>query len=424
MAELPGDGRGGPEAGAGRAGPEPNDDRGGHEPSDGRGGRGGPARWRRPAVVATAGVLVVAVTAGGITVALASRRGAAGHGSAGAIQVATAPVVRTDLVNSIQVNGSLGYAGSFTVVNQIQGTAYTALPQPGQTVRRGHRLYEVDGSPVILFYGSRPAWRDLSLGVADGPDIAQLDANLIALGYASAADLTVSDTFTYGTLYAVERWQAALGLAVTGTVAAGQIAYAPGPLRVTTVTPALGGAAQPGTAVLTATSPDPVVDAALPVAQEYLVAQGNQVSVTLPDGTTTVGGVVASVSRVATTGSGGSSDGSSPGASGGSSGGGGANGSGSGPTVQLTVRLSRPGAAGNLDQAPVTVNIVSARASNVLAVPVNALVALAGGGYAVEIRHGSAQHLVSVHTGLFGNSMVQVSGTGLSPGTLVQVPAS
>ena len=121
---------------------------------------------------------------------------------------------------------------------------------------------------------------------------------------------------------------------------------------MTTVTPALGGAAQPGAAVLTATSPDPVVDAALPVAQEYLVAEGNQVSVTLPDGTTTVGGVVASVSRVATTGSGGSSDGSSPGASGGSSGGGGANGSGSGPTVQLTVRLSRPGAAGNLDQAP------------------------------------------------------------------------
>ena len=110
--------------------------------------------------------------------------------------------------------------------------------------------------------------------MTDGPDVAQLDANLIALGYASAADLTVSDTFTDATFYAVERWQAALGLPVTGTVAAGQVAYAPGPLRVTTVTPTLGVPAQPGAAVLTATSPDPVVDAALPVAQEYLVATG------------------------------------------------------------------------------------------------------------------------------------------------------
>ena len=224
----------------------------------------------------------------------------------------------------------------------------------------------------------------------------------------------------------MERWQAALGLAVTGTVPAGLVAYAPGALRVTTVTPALGGTAQPGAAVLTATSPDPIVEAGLPVAQEYLVAQGDQVSVTLPDGTTTVGGVVASVSRVATAGFGGPSDGSSPGPGGGSSGSGSSGGSGaagSGATVELTVRLARP-AAVNLDQAPVTVNIVSARATGVLAVPVNALVALADGGYAVDVVHGSAQHLVGVHTGLFGNSLVQISGSGLSAGTLVQVPAS
>jgi hypothetical protein len=390
-----------------------------------RGGRGRSGR-RRAGLLAVAAVLVVGGAVAGTTVALVARRAPAGHG--GSIRVATAWVVRTDLVNTIQVGGSLAYAGSFAVVDQLQGTAYTALPQPGQAVRRGQRLYEVDGRPVILFYGARPAWRDLSFGVTDGPDVAQLDANLIALGYARVTDLTVSDTFTDATFYAVERWQAAWGLPVTGTVAAGQVAYAPGPLRVTGVTPVLGGPAQPGTAVLTATSPDPIVEAGLPVAQEYLVAPGDQVSVTLPDGTTTVSGVVASLSRVATAGSGGPSDGSTPGPSaGGSSGGGGSGGTGSsgtGATVQLIVRLARPAAAGNLDQAPVTVNIVSARARDVLAVPVNALVALAGGGYAVEVPHAGAQHLVGVRTGLFASTLVQVTGDGLRPGTPVVVPAS
>jgi hypothetical protein len=397
-----------------------------------RGGRGRPVR-RRTGLAAVAGVLVAAGAAAGITAAVSARQGPASHGSGAA--VATARVVRTDLTNTIQVSGSLGYAGSFTVVNELQRTAYTALPQPGQVVSRGQRLYEVDGGPVILFYGIRPEWRDLAPGVTDGPDVAQLDANLIALGYASAADLTVSDTFTDATFYAVERWQAALGLPVTGTVAAGQVAYAPGPLRVTTVTAGLGVPAQPGAAVLTATSPDPVVEAALPVAQEYLVAKGDPVSVTLPDGTTTASGVVASVSRVATAAPGGPSDGSpsgpSAGGSGGSSGGGGSGGAGSGggsggtgATVQMLVRLAHPGAAGNLDQAPVIVNIISARARNVLAVPVNALVALAGGGYGVEVIHGAGQHLVGVRTGLFGGTLVQVSGTGLGPGTPVAVPAS
>ena len=147
-------------------------------------GPGGPVRWRRAGLLIGAACWSPPVPWPGPPRCWPPG-GAAGHG--GRIQVATARVVRTDLVNTIQVGGSLAYAGSFTVVDQLQGTAYTALPPPGQVVRRGQRLYEVDGHPVILFYGARPAWRDLSSGVAGGPDVAQLDANLIALGYASAA---------------------------------------------------------------------------------------------------------------------------------------------------------------------------------------------------------------------------------------------
>jgi hypothetical protein len=382
------------------------------------------------------------VVAGGAAAGLIAATSGAATGSSGeqardVHRLATAPVVRTDLTNTVQVGGALGFAGSYTVANQMPGTAYTALPAPGQVRRRGQHLYEVDGSPVILLYGPRPEWRDLYLGVTPGPDVAQLDANLIALGYATATTLTVSDTFTAATSFAVQRWQAGLGLTVTGVVPAGQLAYAPGPLRVASLDVTLGAAAQPGTAVLAATSARPVVSAALPVGQEYLVHRGDRVSVTLPDGTSTVPGVVTGISRVASAGPGGAGPGGSgsgggagapspgPPANGGPGGGGsgGPGGPGSTDTVQLTIRLAHPRAARGLDQAPVTVNIVSARASGVLAVPVSALVALAGGGYAVQVVSGGAAHLTGVHTGLFSSSLVQVAGPGLRAGLNVEVPA-
>lgn len=367
-------------------------------------------------------LLVLGVATGGLAMTLAGRPAAA---AGNVTRLTTAPVVRAGLVNTVQVSGSLGYAGSVTVVNQTAGTAYTALPQPGQVVRRGGRLYEVDGSPVFLLYGGRPEWRALAVGVTPGPDVAQLDRNLIALGYATAATLTVSHSYTDATAYAVARWQEAGRLPVTGTVPLGQVVYAPGALRVTAVSAGLGGPAVAGGTVLTATSDRPVVTAQLPVSQEYLVRRGNRVTVTLPDGTTTTPGVVTSVSAVASAGGGGAASGASPGASSGPPGSGssGGGGSGSSDTVPVTVRLAHPRLAGHLDQAPVTVNIVSARARNVLAVPVNALVALAGGGYAVQVVQGRSAHLTAVRTGLFGSTLVQVSGAGLHPGVRVEVPA-
>jgi len=371
-------------------------------------------RRRRRATVMAAPVVAAGVTVGVVLGVPALRPG---HPAAApAVAVAYAPVVRADLTNTVQVSGSLGYAGSYTIVNQAQGTAYTGLPAVGTTIRRGQQLYAVDGAPITLFYGGTPEWRALFAGVTPGRDVAQLNRNLMALGY--GAGLSDSEYFTGATAYAVELWQAARGLPVTGTVPLGQVAYAPGLLRITGVTPVLGSPPQPGTSVLTATSPVPVVIAQVPVGQEYLVKAGDIVTVTLPDGVTTTPGVVTSIASVAS--SGGGSSGAAPGPSPGP-------GSGSGSsqdTVQMTVRLTHPGAAGRLDQAPVSVNIISARVRDVLAVPVSALVALAGGGYAVEVVHGSAGRLVAVQTGLFSQTLVQVSGPGLAAGQRVEVPSS
>ena len=378
------------------------------------------AARRRRAVAAGVPVLAAGATAAAFigAYALHPRQQAAAAANAG---TSTARVVRTDLANTVQVTGALGYRGSFGVSNEATGTAYTALPGAGAVIRRGQRLYEVDGSPVTLFYGARPAWRELSEGVLPGPDVAQLDRNLIALGYGSY--LTVGDYYTAATAYAVELWQQAVGLPVTGFVPLGQVAFAPGPLRITSVAPVLGSPPQPGALVLTATTTDPVVTAQLPVTQEYLVRRGEQVTVTLPDGVTTTPGTVTAISSVATSsggGGGGGGGGSDPSAQ---------PGQGSGnstETVALTVRLTDPPAAGNFDQAPVSVNIVSARASNVLAVPVSALLARSPGRYVVEVAGpGNTRRYVPVTPGIFDDTtgLVQVTGA-LAPGQRVVVASS
>jgi len=95
-------------------------------------------------------------------------------------------------------------------------------------------------------------------------------------------------------------------------------------------------------------------------------------------------------------------------------------------TVPVTVTLTHPSAAGSLDQAPVTVNITTATAHNVLAVPVTALLAQASGGYDVEVAGpGNTRRWVPVTPGIFDDAdgLVQVTGA-LTPGERVVVAAS
>jgi peptidoglycan hydrolase-like protein with peptidoglycan-binding domain len=371
-----------------------------------------PARRRGRRAVTITGVFVAAgaLVAAGI---VAGRDGGGGDGGAPAARVTTAAVVRTDLTSTTQVTGTLGFAGSVTVYGNTSGAQFTWVPLPGQVIRRGQRLYEVDGRAIPLLFGRRPEWRTLSVGVLPGPDVAQLEANLVRLGYADRSVLTIDQHYTWHTAAALRRWQTALGVTVTGALAPGDVAYAPGPLRVTQVAAKLGGAPQPGQPVVTGTTTVRQVSAPLPVTLQHLVHAGDPVSVTMPDGSSTVRGVVVSIGHVA-----------SAAASGNQSQGGPSPGGEAPATVTLSVRLFNPRAGGGVDAAPVTVNITSARARHVLAVPVSALVALAGGGYAVEVVHRVARRLVAVQTGLFANTRVQVSGRGLTGGTQVQVPAS
>jgi multidrug efflux system membrane fusion protein len=57
----------------------------------------------------------------------------------------------------------------------------------------------------------------------------------------------------------------------------------------------------------------------------------------------------------------------------------------------------------------------------VLAVPVGALLALAEGGYGLEVVRGGTSAVVAVDTGMFADGKVEVSGGGIAEGTVVGV---
>jgi hypothetical protein len=350
---------------------------------------------------------IVVVVAGAL---LAWRAGvfapAASSGSAqqGAPAPATAAVTRQDLSATTPVTATLGYARSYTVRGQGGGTL-TWLPPAGRVIRRGQVLYKTgNGSPVVLLYGGVPAWRTLDEGIT-GQDVTQLNHDLVKLGYAGRAEIVALgwDYYSWETAYGVQRLEEHLGISSPpGSLSLGQVVFEPAALRVATVPGSLGGPASGP--VLTATSNRHVVKIPLDASQQSEVKAGDTVSITLPDGTTTPG-VVSSVGTVATS-----------------------SGSGGGPatTISVQVTLTDPGAAGTLDQAPVTVNITTASVKNILAVPVGALLARSPAGYVVEVAGpGNTRRYVPVRPGIFDDTagLVQVTGA-LAPGQRVVVPAT
>ena len=375
------------------------------------------------AVAAGAGALVGALVAGAVTAVSASGSDSTATSPGGSGPVATAAVVRTSIASTVQVGGSIGYDGAYTIaVPGGGGGVYTWLPAPGEVITQDQPAYSVSNEPVPLLYGSVPAYRAFSAGMSDGTDVSELTRDLIALGY--GAGLTQSSHYSSATAAAVERWQRAVGLPATGKISLGQVVFEPGPIRVTSVTPfpgaPVGGA---GGTVLTATGTTPIVSVDLDVSEEYLVKPGDTVSVVLPNGTSTVGGRIKTVGSVATcpggsgVGTGSSSSGQSACSSAGSN-------SSSSPTVAVTITLDRTPPGASLDQAPVNVDITTQKADNVLAVPVSALLALQDGGFGVDVVTGKTSRLAGVTTGLYGNTLVQISGSGIAAGTLVEVPSS
>lgn len=394
-----------------------------------------PSRRRRRPLRASLAGLTVAVVAAAAVLAATGAFGGDGGGSPSSAPSGpprTAKVERTTLTRTQTVDGNLGY-GTATAVQApaaggssdpgtsggkggggqpTQGSGsgvITWLPGAGDVISRGRTVYSIDEQKVPLLYGSTPFYRTLDVG-AEGNDVETLEKNLSALGYTG---FTVDDEYTSGTAAAVKDWQDDLGRDQTGTVGPGDAVVASGARRVDDVKATRGST--PAGSILTWTGTERIVSVDLDVQYEDLVNDGTAATVKLPDGTE-VDAKVSDVGTAATappSSSGSSSGGSSPGGSGGSA-----------PDATLPVKLSvrDQRKLGRYQAAPVDVTLKAETRRNVLAVPINALVALREGGYAVETVGTKGIEYLPVKLGMFAGGLVEVSGDGITKGLVVGVP--
>jgi len=307
---------------------------------------------------------------------------------------ATTTIVRTDLSTSVLTAATLGYAPIDPIINHLNGT-YTALPTVGSTIGAGDVLYRVDNQPAVLMTGATPAWRSFTSGMTDGPDVTELQSNLISLGDAAGLFTVATGHFDWQTREAVTRWQRANAYPATGQIALGEIVFSLAAIRVGASSAMPGQEASPGTVPLQATST--VRTVTVPISPTLPpVAVGQTVSIVLPSGTSTPGHVTALGPAAAS--------------------------QRSDASTVLTITPDRPAATGTQASVAVQVSLTIQSVHHVLAAPIAALLAFSGGGYGLEIvTRAGIHHLVGVTTGVFADSQVQVSGSGIAAGTKVVV---
>lgn len=152
----------------------------------------------------------------------------------------------------------------------------------GSSVERDGKLYEVNGKPVRLMYGTTPVYRTMKTG-DKGEDVKQLKRNLQALGFGTGLDAS-DGNFTAGTATGVKRWQKAHSMKETGEIGKEDIAFASGPQRIQKNDMAVGDDAGAGKPVLTLTGTERTVRFQLDVAKAGTVKAGDPVTVSLPGG--------------------------------------------------------------------------------------------------------------------------------------------
>ena len=326
------------------------------------------------------GAVVLAALAGTTGVLVAEARDEPSIAADDPTEPTLVAVEQLDLTREEQLDGTTGHGNARPLVLAAQGTL-TALPEVGTIIGNGTVIAAVDGQPIIAMLGPIPMWRDLGPSVDDGKDVLQLEYALAALGYADEHDMTVDEDWTSATTDAVEAFQDDHGQDDDGAIQRGELVWIDGEARVGSVGGVLGQDA--GEAQIELTDATQSVHLDVDVADADLVTEGTTVQVELPagdrvDGTVTAVGTAESAD-----------DGSA--------------------TLPVTVTM-----AGDLsvpDGMPVDVIVTTVAAKGVLAVPVEAVLALAEGGYALEVvDEGAATRLVGVELGVFADGMVEVIG--------------
>lgn len=335
---------------------------------------------RRTVIAAT--VLVVVV----IAVVLVVRARPPEPAAAPPPAVKTATVRKGDLTNTRTLQAQLGF-GAARPVKGATGTV-TKLPATGQATELGKELYRVDDQPVVVFFGATPLFRALDTPGLKGSDVAVVMDNLAGLGYSVGTrpkDATKAE-LTPRVVEALKKWQKALGVDQTGVLAPGRVLVLDRPMRVGTVKAQLGEPAAEELFDLTPTTR--LVSLQLAVSEAGVLKTDLPVTIVRPDNRA-VPAKVTSVTQVA-----------APAENG-------------GPKADVVVTPDNPADVEDLDTAPVRLTVTTESRTGVLIVPLAALVALKEGGYAVQLPSGG---LKAVHTGLYSQDKVEISGDGVTDG--------
>jgi peptidoglycan hydrolase-like protein with peptidoglycan-binding domain len=284
------------------------------------------------------------------------------------------------------------------------GGTVTSIATAGTTIARGGSIYALDGRDVVLFVGTTPAYRALREGDS-GLDVAELQVNLVALGFGGTPPLRTDGTFDSATTRAVKRWQSARRLEPSGVVLLGDTVVLPAQVRVAAVHTAIGGAVQPGSPMLDLASVDEVVKIDVDPGLAPSVHVGDIIHFSDPNGGDILGSIVSVGAPTI-------SD----------------EGAGNGPSGQLAVpvvaRSEDPAALAALDGAVLRTDVTTDTSADTLAVPVAALVVLADGSFGIEVSAAGTTHFVRVEPGIYDRTMVEIHGDGVGEGDQVVVPGA
>ena len=298
---------------------------------------------------------------------------------------------KRDLIRSEEFDGAIGHGDSDTLRLAGDGTI-TQLPNVGDIIDFGKSILEVDGEPVLYLQGDRPAWRALGAGVK-GEDVRQLEAALVSMGYADPTKVEVDDTWTSATTAAVKLMQKFMGLPIDGRLETSEIVFGTAPIRIAEIGGGLGD--RVSEAAIETSGLEQSIEMRISASKAHLVEVGTNLDIELPSGES-VAGTVESVATPET-----GEDGKK--------------------TVAVVITTD---AVDDADGTPVTVTLDIVAVSNATAVPAAALLALAEGGYAVEVPDPSGSNgtrLVGVEIGEFADGWVEITGD-IAPGDQVVVP--
>lgn len=290
----------------------------------------------------------------------------------------TVAIERGDLTSTSEFTGELGFGESWPLAVTLDGIV-TGARSLGTVVDFGESLIEVDNRRVFLVEGDVPMFRDLELTSprVAGDDVAQLQRFLIAQGFDRDGTLEADGVFDSDTRKAVIDWQEATWQQKTGRITSADMVFNPEPLRV-------AGEQRIGSVFekLEVTAWEPTVTVDVASRDKQLLTVDTPVTIEFGDGTEVDGSVSEQISVP-------QDDGTTQARS------------------TIEPHGSVPGETGQ-----VTIAVDATLASDVMIVPVGALLALAEGGYALEVvDSGATTHLVGVDVGEILDGKAEIAGS-------------